>query len=85
MFEVHSVIARPDRAIQRGREVGWSPRSGRDMRGRGACSEPTRPANRTEGSVRPEGGRKAPALWGGAGAARAVGPGGCKWRAEALR
>ncbi len=30
----------------------------------------------SEGSARPEGGRGAPALGGGAGAARAVGPGG---------
>ncbi len=38
----------------------------------------------TEGSARPEGGRGAPALWGGAGAARDDVPGGIcdEWRAR---
>ena len=41
--------------------------------------------HRTEGGARTEGGRKAPARGGGSGAARAVGPGGCKWQVEALK
>jgi hypothetical protein len=45
--------------------------------------------HRTEGSARAKGGRKAPAPHvirrGGSGAARAAGPGGCRWQAEALR
>ena len=41
--------------------------------------------HRTEGSARTEGGRKAPARGGGSGAARAAGPGGCRWQVEALK
>ena len=40
--------------------------------------------HRTEGSARTEGGREAPARGGGSGAARAAGPGGCKWQTEVL-
>jgi hypothetical protein len=78
------VIARLDRAIQ-GHSFRWMPRSSRGMTDRGAGRDTTRPAHRTEGSARTEGGRKAPARGGGSGAARAVGPGGCKWQVEALK
>ena len=68
-----TVITRLDRVIQALSDLGslWMPRSSRGMTRQGRLAP-----HRTEGSARPGG---------GSGAARAVGPGGCKWQVEALK
>ncbi len=87
MSDHSPVIARLDRAIQSHMAPRslWMPRASRGMTDRAAGRQTTRTMSRTEGSARPEGGRKAPARGGGSGAARAVGPGGCKWQVEAQK
>ncbi len=93
-----TVITRLDRVIQTLSVLGflWMPRSSRGMTEERGVSEMPRSsrgmtrqgrltANRTEGGARSEGGRKAPARGGGSGAARAAGPGGCRWQVEALK
>jgi hypothetical protein len=77
-FSASPVITWLDRVIQNHPRTTphWMPRSSRGMTDWGAHGEPTGPANRTKGSARTEGGRKAPARGGGSGAARAAGPGG---------
>jgi len=82
MSDRSTVITRLDRVIQTLCALGslWMPQSSRGMTPQGRLTP-----HRSEGSARTEGGRKAPARGGGSGAARAVGPGGCKWQVEALK